>query len=119
MPVSTPPFIVQAAVVMPGNAAPNDPFGGDKVMLFEAPVPCAAAAAANAPMNLSLNIEWKVGNKVQFSQFTYSNGKATSYKGSIEVLKAPKTKGAKGKIRLDHVPDGNVEGGEVEATWCG
>jgi hypothetical protein len=116
-PVSTPPFIVKSAVVISANAGPNDPLGGDKLMLFEAPVSCAAAA--NAPTSLSLSLQWKVGNKLQFSQLTYSNGTATSYKGSIEVLKAPKTKGAKGKIRLDHVADGNVEGGEVEAIWCG
>jgi len=115
----TPPFVVRSAMILPGNSAPQDPFGGDTVMLFDTVVQCEQAAAANAPTNLTLTLRWQVGGKMQFTQFTLHNGVATSYKGAIEVLAAPKTKRAKGKIRLEHLADGNVEGGEVVAIWCG
>jgi hypothetical protein len=118
-PAASPPFHVQSVVVISSSVPTDDAFGGDTVMLFESIVPCAAAVAANAPPHVSVTLRWEPKNRTVFSNVSVVGGKVSSHKGSVEVIAAPKKKGAKGKVRIDPLPDGNVDGGVLEAEWCG
>jgi hypothetical protein len=115
----SPPFLVGAVFVIPStNPPPRDPIGGDRFRLFESPTTCAEARGPNPPRHIETTAEAKAGSQSVFTQISFSNGVMSSYRGSITVVSVPKKPRAKGRIRLDHLPDGNIQGGELEATWC-
>jgi hypothetical protein len=113
---TTPLFRPRSAVALPGSDN-GSTFDGDRIVLFESAVDCDRAVSTEAPDGLSFQVLWVAGCSAQHSQFSMNNGVAKSYRLGIHVLSAP-SKGVKGRVRIDPFPDGNVEGGELDVTWC-
>ena len=113
---STPLFRPRSAVAFPGTD--NDSmFDGARIVLFASEVGCEEATSSEATHGLSFQVTWQAGSSSQHSQFSMNNGVVKSYRLGIQVLSAP-AKGVKGSVRIEPYPDGNVEGGELEVTWC-
>lgn len=117
--MDTPPFTAKFAAVF--RSAPNalpDPFAGDAVMLFAMPVRCEEAIAASESERVQVRVTWKAGQRTSFTQVAISNGEGRRHAGTIEVLDAPATRGARGKLRVDPGETGNVGGGTIDALVC-
>ena len=112
----TPLFVPRFALATPAAEA-EFPMGGETLFLFESEVDCAVLAAGDTTKRVSLSPVWKVGHPTRHAQMSVEDGVTTSYQFGVEVLAVP-VKGKRGRIRIEPHDGGNVEGGELDVTWC-
>ena len=78
---------------------------------------CEAARTAPEADRIRVGIRWEPGS-MSFQQVTVKNGQMTRYGGTIEIVAAPTTVGATGRVRIEPGDQGNLGGGEIPAVVC-
>lgn len=113
-PKNTAPFNVKSAILVRAPA----PMNGFTMILSEKTIVCENAIAKQEERRIEIFTDWKVGQKIVFSNSGYSMGKPSVFVGEYTIISAPTKKGTAGKVTFVRGPSGNVEGGEINVTVC-